>query len=95
MIYTAKAPVTDPAIAGACARFASEITPVLPMDRMAIVLLEHEGDTSRVVYSWANPSITGRYCPVRQVCVQPHPKERLRPCGFPLAAKKDYWARCW
>ncbi|MCH7712818.1 MAG: hypothetical protein IIC99_04250 [Chloroflexi bacterium] len=63
MIYTAKVPVTDPAIAGACARFASEITPVLPMDRMAIVLLEPEGDTSRVVYSWANPSITRRYLP--------------------------------
>lgn len=60
MIYTAKVPETDPGITMACAQFADQITPVLPMDGMAIVLLEPDGNTSRVVYSWAKAATSWR-----------------------------------
>lgn len=58
MIHPVESPEADSSIANACAEFAGQTTSVLPMDGMAIVLLEPEGDTSRVVFTWANPSIS-------------------------------------
>lgn len=50
------APTNDAPVHRACAQFASQIRPVLPLDSLAVVLVEPGGDTSRVVYSWVDPS---------------------------------------
>ncbi|PKB78258.1 MAG: hypothetical protein BZY88_19350 [SAR202 cluster bacterium Io17-Chloro-G9] len=38
----------------ACAQFASQVRPILPMEALTVVLVEPDGNTSRVVYSWVD-----------------------------------------
>lgn len=78
LIYAPNGLETNSGIAQACVQFASQITPVLPMDGMAIVLLEPEGDTSRVAYSWENPAVS-RPPPWRPAGAASTPLQRTRP----------------
>ena len=54
----------DAVISSACSQFVEQARLLLPLDRMAVVLLDTEGATSRVVFSWravvkrANPTST-------------------------------------
>jgi hypothetical protein len=57
LLNTAKVPEPGPGVTEACVQFAAEITRVLSMDGLAVVLLDPEGNTSRVVYSWTKPVI--------------------------------------
>ena len=45
----------DTVTAGACAQFAASLLPVLPMDWLAVVLLDPNKETSRVVFSLGVP----------------------------------------
>ena len=48
----------DTLTAQACAQFAASVLPVLPMDGLAVVLLDPEKETSRVVFSLGDPHPT-------------------------------------
>ena len=74
LIDTTNVPETDPGITLVCTRFAAQITPIMPMDGMAIVLLEPDGSTSRVVYSWTNPATLGRFSARRAGAVSTPPQ---------------------
>ena len=52
MKYSETVAEVDTGIMQACARFVNQVRPLLAMDSLAVVLLEPEGDTSRVVFSW-------------------------------------------
>ena len=52
MKYSETVAEADTGITQACARFVNQVRPLLAMDGLAVVLLEPEGDTSRVVFSW-------------------------------------------
>ena len=45
-------PEVDTAVMQACARFLTQARPVLSLDSLAVVLLEPDGNSSRVVFSW-------------------------------------------
>ena len=49
----------DSAIMQACARFVTQARRVLPLESLAVVLLDPERDTSRVVFSWGAPHQSG------------------------------------
>ena len=51
----------DSLTARACAQFADSLLPVLPMDRLAVVLLDPERESSRVVFSLGDPHSKGPY----------------------------------
>ena len=49
----------DTLTAQACAQFADSVLPVLPMEGLAVVLLDQEKETSRVVFSLGDPHPRG------------------------------------
>ena len=49
----------DTLTARACAQFAASVLPVLPMDGLAVVLLDPDKETSRVVFSLGDPHPEG------------------------------------
>ena len=53
----------DAAISSACSQFVEQARLALPLDRVAVVLLDAEGDASRVVFAWRAPgSVTASDC---------------------------------
>lgn len=50
--YSETVAEVDTDVMQACARLVMQMRPVLPLDGLAVVLLEPGGDTSRVVFSW-------------------------------------------
>ena len=51
----------DRLTARACAQFADSLLPVLPMDGLAVVLLDPERGSSRVVFSMGDSHSKGPY----------------------------------
>lgn len=83
----------DSAIMQACARFVTQVRPVLPLESLAVVLLDPERDTSRVVFSWGSPHQSGTprgasvsASPQASVVAQPSLRLFLNGCQGPVGA---------
>ncbi|MCI0824091.1 MAG: GAF domain-containing protein [Chloroflexi bacterium] len=83
----------DSAIMEACARFVTQIRPVLALESLAVVLLDPERDTSRVVFSWGSPHQSGTRkgasvsaSPRASVVAQPSSRLSLNGCQGPVGA---------